>query len=43
LASAHDEKTVTVLSTADAYMILDRLLSEWDKKIGESYKTLGEK
>jgi UPF0755 protein len=24
-------------------MILDRLLSEWDKKIGESYKTLGEK
>lgn len=35
--------TYRILPTADAYMILDRLLSEWDKKIGESYKTLGEK
>jgi UPF0755 protein len=34
--------TYRVLPTADAYMILDRLLGEFDKKIGESYKSLGD-
>lgn len=33
--------TYRILQTADAYMILDRLLTEWDKKIGESYRALG--
>ena len=35
--------TYRILPTADSYMIIDRLLSEWQKKIWESYKNLGEK
>ncbi len=34
--------TYRILPTADAYMILDRLLGEFDKKIGESYKNLND-
>jgi cell division protein YceG involved in septum cleavage len=33
--------TYRILPTADAYMILDTLLGEWDKKISESYEKLG--
>jgi cell division protein YceG involved in septum cleavage len=32
--------TYRILPTADAYMIIDRLLGEWERKIGESYKKL---
>ncbi len=35
--------TYRILPTADAYMILDKLLSEWQKKIGETYQSLWEK
>lgn len=34
--------TYRILQTADAYMILDTLLAEWDKKIGDTYRTLWE-
>ena len=33
--------TYRILPTADSYMIIDRLLAEWEKKIGASYATLG--
>jgi UPF0755 protein len=33
--------TYRILPTADSYMIIERLLKEWDTKIGKSYKTLG--
>ncbi len=35
--------TYRILPTADAYMIIDRLLSEFDKKIWASYTSLGGK
>jgi cell division protein YceG involved in septum cleavage len=33
--------TYRILPTADAYMILERLLTEWNAKIYPSYKKLG--
>lgn len=33
--------TYRILPTSDAYMIIDKLLGEWNKKIGETYKSLG--
>ena len=33
--------TYRILPTSDAYIILDKLLSEWQKKIGEKYTSLG--
>lgn len=33
--------TYRILPTADAYMIIDKLLGEWEKKIGSTYKILG--
>lgn len=33
--------TYRILQTADAYMIIDTLLAEWEKKIWESYRSLG--
>ncbi len=35
--------TYRILPTADSYMIIERLLTEFDKKIGISYISLGEK
>ena len=34
--------TYRILPTSDAYMILDKLLSEWQKRIGDSYQSLGD-
>lgn len=34
--------TYRILQTADAYMILDTLLAEWNRKIGDSYASLGD-
>lgn len=33
--------TYRILQSSDAYMILDKLLSEWQKKIGDQYVSLG--
>jgi UPF0755 protein len=35
--------TYRIAQDADAYMIIDRLLSEWQKKIYPSYENLGDK
>ncbi len=33
--------TYRILPTSDAYMIIDKLLDEWGKKIGDTYTSLG--
>jgi UPF0755 protein len=33
--------TYRILPTADAYMIIDKLLGEWERKIGTTYNNLG--
>lgn len=34
--------TYRILQSSDAYMILDRLISEWEKKIWDQYTSLGD-